>query len=81
MVHLCAMSYKLDQSFEYWTSTKENKMASICPVFNWLGCPVFKWHSNTVTFGRQPLLHHLNTELVQYSENHCTEEGAVANQI
>ena len=35
---------------------------SICPV--WLGCPVFKWHSNNGPFGIQPFFDHSNTELV-----------------
>ena len=26
-------------------------MASICPVFKWLGCPEFKWHLKTKSFG------------------------------
>ena len=33
------MSYVLDQPVEYQTSTKENKMASICPVFKWCSSP------------------------------------------
>ena len=42
-----AMSYVLDQKFKSRTTTYENKMASIFPVFKWLGCPVFKWHLKT----------------------------------
>ena len=57
---------------KYLTSTWENKMASICPVLKWLGCPVFKWYSNTWPFGIQPLFDHLNTKLVQYSDPYCS---------
>ena len=46
MVGLCALSYVLDQPFKYPTSTQD-KTASICSVFKWSGCLVFKWHSNT----------------------------------
>ena len=56
MFGVCALSYALDQQFEYWTSTNENKMVSICPVF--------KWHSNTRPFGIQPIFDRLNTRLV-----------------
>ena len=49
----------------------ENKMASICPVFKWLGCLIFKWHLNTRPFSIQPLFDHLNTRLVRYSDPHC----------
>ena len=27
------------------------KMAPICPVFKWSGCPGFRWHSNAGPFG------------------------------
>ena len=64
MVRLCAV---LDRPFKYQT---ENKMAYICLVFKWSGCPVFKWHLNTVPFGMQPLLDHFNTTLVCYSDPH-----------
>ena len=47
------------------------QVASICPVFKWLSCPV-KWHSKTGPFGVQPLFHHLNTRLFRYSDPHCT---------
>ena len=70
MVGRCAMSYVLNQPFEYWTSTQENKMASICPEFKCLGCLVFKWHLNTGPFGIQTFFNHLNTELVWYSDPH-----------
>ena len=46
-------------------------MASICTVYKWLGCPVFKWHLKTRLFGIQPLFDHLNIRLVQYSDPHC----------
>ena len=46
-------------------------MASICLVFKWLGCMVFKWHLKTRPFGIQPLFNHLNTRLVRYSDPHC----------
>ena len=46
-------------------------MASICPVFKWLVCLVFKWHSKTRPFGIQPLFDHLNTRLVRYSDHYC----------
>ena len=39
MVGLFALTYILDQQFEYWTNALENKMTSIYLVF--------KWHSNT----------------------------------
>ena len=41
-------------------------MVSTCLVFKWFGYPVFKCHSKTRLFGIQPLLDHLNTELVQF---------------
>ena len=44
------MFYVLDQPFEYWTN--------ICLVFKRLGCPVFKWHLKTRSFGIQPLCDH-----------------------
>ena len=34
-------------------------------------CPVFKWHLNTRPFCIQPLFHHLNHELVRYSDPYC----------
>ena len=54
-------------------------MVSTCPVSKWLGCLVFKWHSTTGPFGIQPLLDHLNTELVWYSDPNCIQ--MVARQI
>ena len=45
-------------------------MVSICQVFKWLGCPVFKRHSNTRPFGIQPLFNCSNTKLVWYSDPH-----------
>ena len=32
---------------------------------------VFKWYLKTRPFGIQPLIDHLNTRLVQYSDPHC----------
>ena len=55
MVGLCAMCYVLKWPFQYWTSTLENKIVSICPVFKWSACLVFLWHSNIGPFGIQPL--------------------------
>ena len=46
-------------------------MESICPVFKWLGCRVFKWHLKTRPFSIQPLFNHLNTRLIRYSDAHC----------
>ena len=46
-------------------------MVSICSVFKWLGWPVFICHSKTKPFGIWPLLDHLNTKQVQYSDPHC----------
>ena len=62
---------RVDQPFGYQTSSKETKMAFICPVFIWLSCLVFKWHLTTRQFGIQPLFDHLNTEQVWYSDSHC----------
>ena len=45
----------------------------ICQLFERLGCPVFKWHSNTRPFGIQPIFNHFNTKLVGYSNPHCSE--------
>ena len=47
-------------------------MASICTVFKWLGCLLFKWHSKTRPFGIQPLFDHLNNKLVRYSYPHSS---------
>ena len=47
-LRLCPILYR---PFKFWTSTLENKMVSICPLFKWLGCPVLKWHSKTRPFG------------------------------
>ena len=47
-------------------------MVSICPVFKWLGCLVFKQHLTTRTFCILPLFGHLNTKHVRHSEFHCT---------
>ena len=44
-------------------------MASICSEFNWLCCPLFKWHSKTRPFGIQPLINHSNTRVVWYLLN------------
>ena len=44
-----AMSYVLDQPFEYWTSTYENKMAYICQVFKWLSI----WHPTYMQWGSE----------------------------
>ena len=58
-----------------WTSSWENKMASICLVFKWSGYPVFKWHLKTSpktgSIGILPLSDHLNTKLARYSDLHC----------
>ena len=40
---------------------------SICTIFKWLGCLVFKWHSKTRPFSS---FYHLNTEQVWYSDPH-----------
>ena len=45
-------------------------MAYICPIFKWLVCPGFKWHSKTRQFGIQLFFDYLNTRLVQYSDPH-----------
>ena len=71
MVDLWVVSYVLDPPFKYQISISEKKMASICPVFKWLGCLVFKWHSKTRPFGIQPLFDHSNTRRVRYSDPHC----------
>ena len=47
-------------------------MATINSVFKRLGCSAFKWHLNTIPFGIQPLLDHLNTKLVWYSDPQST---------
>ena len=36
-------------------------------------CPLFKWHSKTGPFGIQPLIDHSDTELLWYSDPHCTQ--------
>ena len=36
-------------------------MVSICPVFKWLSCWVYRWHLHTGPFGVQPLFDHLNS--------------------
>ena len=71
MVRIQAMSYVQDRPFKYRTSTKEKKMACICSVFKWLGCPVFKWHLKTRPFGVGPLFDHLNTRLSLVFRSHC----------
>ena len=73
MVDLWTISYVLDEPFEYWTSTKKSQIASICFVFKWSGFPVIKWRSKTRPFVIQPLCNHLNTEIVRYSDPHCTK--------
>ena len=40
-------------------------------VFKLLGCSVCKLHLNAEPFGIYPFFHHLNTELVWYSDPHC----------
>ena len=65
MVSLCNISYVLDRPFKYQTNTEETKTASICPVFKWLGCLLFKWHADTTPFSIQPLLNHFNTKFVR----------------
>ena len=47
---------------------------SICPVFQWLRCPEFKWPLNTGPFGIQPHFDHVNTKLVWYSDPQCTND-------
>ena len=49
------------------TVHEKNKRSSICTVFQWLGYPVFKWHSKTI----HPLFDHLKSQLVWYSDPHC----------
>ena len=46
-------------------------MASICSVFKWSGCTVFK----NKTFGIQSLFDHSITEPVRYSDPHCKLRG------
>ena len=38
-------------------------------------CPVFKWHWNTEPFVIQPLLDHLNTKQVWYSDPRCNHNN------
>ena len=47
-------------------------MVSICPVFKWLGCLVFKKDLTTRSFCILPLFGHSNTKHVRHSEFHCT---------
>ena len=51
---------------------REQDGNTICPVFKWSGCPVFKWHSKSRQFGIPPLVNHLNTGLLRYSDSNCT---------
>ena len=46
-------------------STWENKMASICLVFKWSGCPVYKWHLNTRPFGIFSTFEYLTSWLIR----------------
>ena len=48
-------------------------MASICPVFKWLACPVIQTAFEYWTIWHLTSLDHLNTKLIWYSDPHCSK--------